>query len=185
MDKPIKINCTATEMAPIERLKRAQGGLKTLTSENYEKLKRHILKHGILQPITVWQENDIFWILDGHQRLNTIEAMLEEGYELTHVPISKVDAPTKAEAMRQLLGLASSYGEVTPDGLYEFIHRTEIDLPEINDFNFAEFKMADFKNEFFNEISLEDPDGADGGEAKAEPKKKPKQIQCPSCGNVF
>jgi hypothetical protein len=133
MDKKIKISCKGSREIPWQKLTPLQGNLKDLTKENFQKLKNEIIQEGFTDPINAWMdENGVWWILDGHQRLRVVKVMVEEeGWICPPLPVAEVFANTLAEAKKKLLGLASQYGEVTSEGLFEFAQAAKIDLEEL------------------------------------------------------
>jgi len=150
--KKIEIKCKGTKYIDINELLEFQGNLKELSKENFEKLKKSILKYGFRIPVFVWRN----YILDGHQRLFVVKRLLESGYTIDKIPVVEIQAKDKKEAKKILLLINSRYGKITDDGLYEFIETSNIkvdeiinkvDLPEI-DFNF-------FVNSFYNNDEIE------------------------------
>ena len=59
-----------------------QGKLKTLSPENYQKLKSEILKTGFNFAQHVWPNEGQLYIIDGHQRKTALEMMRAEGIEI-------------------------------------------------------------------------------------------------------
>lgn len=167
----IEIKCTGARTAPVTDLKPFQGNLKNLSAENYNKLKKEILELGFSEPISVWDKKGELIVLGGHQRLRTLQQMIIDGYECPEIPINIVEAKNKKEAKRKVLALTSQYGEITKDGLYEFISEAEISMKDVEDsFRFPEIDFDDFKADFFEEPS--DPEKDD-----AIPEKPPAVCQ--------
>lgn len=160
MEKIIRINCEGAHSLKLEDLTVIQGDLKSLDEKNYNRLKNHILKYGFSDPFRVWKGTDKHkgknCILDGTQRFRTISKMVtEEGYKLDGdgtFPVDWIKAKNYKEAKRILLGLASQFGKVDKQGLYEFLMDTDLTLEELDDFNFAELKLEKFKMEYFEEL---------------------------------
>lgn len=120
--KRIEINCTATHFVPFHKIQILQGNLKDLDASNYLKFKQNILKYGFTSPIHVWVDDDENLLsLDGTQRLRTLTAMENEGYVVPDIPITRIKANSVKDAKKILLSLASNYGTISPDGLFEFI----------------------------------------------------------------
>lgn len=167
--KRVQINCTSDHSVPFHTIKPLQGELKDLSAENYLKLKDNILKHGFTSPVHVFEENDELYVLDGHQRLRALTAMEQEGFIIPDVPITKIQAKDRKEAKKILLSLASQYGTLNTDGLFEFIQ----------DLNFTNLK------EVADEFSLPSIDFDKLGDEYLKDhtdKKEKKPKICPHCG---
>lgn len=161
MGKTVKVACQGTESISIDSLEPFQGNLKDLSSENYEKLKKEILELGFSEPISVWKFEGKSYVLGGHQRLRTLKAMRDEGYEIPQIPISLVEAADVKEAKKKILALTSQFGEITRDGLYEFALEAELSAREIEEsFRFPEINIGSWKNEFFEDNTV--PPGPTG-----------------------
>lgn len=158
--KPILATCKTGFLISIDRLKPLQGNLKDLSKENYTKLKNEILTEGFDAPFFVWiDSNEDHWLLDGHQRLRTLSEMRTEGFEIPELPMVPVLATDEKEARRKLLGLASQYGEVTSQGLYEFLSASDIAFDEMESrYRFPEIENEDFKDEFYADPVVEGED---------------------------
>ena len=116
----------------LDDLQGFQGDLKTLSEENYRKLREEIIRDGFSEPISVWHKGTKpYFILNGHQRLTTLRRMREDGFEVPPIPISFVDALDEKAAKRKVLALTSQYGEITQDGLTEFIKAAELDFGDV------------------------------------------------------
>lgn len=145
--KTIKIACKGADTKDIDELEEYQGNLKSLSTANYKKLRKEILELGFSEPISVWQNNGSSFILNGHQRLRVLKKMREDGYDVSAVPVNYVDAENEVEAKRKILSLTSQYGNMTEDGLYEFMHDAAIDIEEVAEsFNFPEIDLRHLGN---------------------------------------
>ena len=149
----IKIKCKGYAEVSHKELKPMQGDLKKLSDLNYNKLKKEILDTGFSEPISVWKKGKNHFILNGHQRLVTLNRLEKEGYEIPPIPISLVDAKNKEEAKRKVLSLASQYGTVDAEGLKEFIADMSIEINEV--FDHFEFPDID-KDEVLKSITSHD-----------------------------
>ena len=135
-DNIIKIRCNGFESLPIESLTELQGGLKELSTKNYERLKNSILKYGFSFPAFIWQNKNKKYIIDAHQRVRTIKKMIDEGYRIEQsngdikdeIPCDYIFAADKKEAKEKLLQLNSQYGKITYEGLYEFENELDAEL---------------------------------------------------------
>lgn len=140
----IAVNCNAP-LVPLKELTPFQGSLKTLTKENYNKLRESINRHGIAFPFVYWEHEGVKYILDAHQRKRVLEGLIADGHELEGgmVPAVAVAAPDEAKAKELVLLAASQYGEVTDEGLYEFLHTAELNFDSIKEV--LEFPAVDLR----------------------------------------
>lgn len=102
-----------------------QGDLKDLTEANYNKLKLSFEKHGFIFPISIWQDGNKNYLIDGHQR----QRVIVKEYGDAEVPVIKIPAKDINEAAEILLKVTSQYGTITQEGLDTFIAQYE--LPEV------------------------------------------------------
>jgi len=162
--KKIKITCKAAAMISIDKLEAFQGNLKSLNEKDYKKFRKAIEKHGFSFPVFVWKSDKNHFIIDGHQRLNTVRQMIREGWILKDnlIPIDWIEAKTKKEAKEKILLAMSQYGKYTEESLYEFIQvegldfgeeKEKIDLPQIDLEKFEEGckkkKSSQIDSEFY------------------------------------
>lgn len=156
-EKSVKITCSGASTAEYTSIKPLQGSLKKLSNANYEKLKKEIVELGFSEPISVWKAPDALYALNGHQRLTTLGKMEKEGFYIPQVPINWIEANDTKEAKKKILALTSQYGEMTQDGLFEFMKAADLTLKEIReDFRFPEVDFGKFEREFFEEQIEED-----------------------------
>lgn len=190
MEKVIKIACRGADVLPYTAMAPIQGAFKELTRESYEKLKLEILTQGFSEPITLWQDpnreptsTEAIAILNGTQRWRTVKEMVEnEGYQCPPLPVSWTEAPTLELAARKIVGLASQYGKVVPDGLYELMSRFNIQLEDIRDrCQFPEVNFKIFEAEFFKDLPeiapTAPPESYDQTDATDLPDSQVKMIQ--------
>lgn len=153
--KTIDIKCESLMKLPLADMRPFQGNLKTLTNANYEKLKKQILRLGYSEPISIWNNakdpGDGYYILNGHQRYHTLKAMEEDGYDIPPLPVTLVQASSLKEAKEKVLSLTSQYGEITDEGLYEFMAEADLKMPDLEDLRFPEIDMKHFEESFFTE----------------------------------
>lgn len=146
ISKVVRIECQGAGTVAIDNLLAFQGDLKTLSEENYRKLRDEIIRDGFSEPISVWRKvkrtlPDMelgeyetfveFYVLNGHQRLSTLERMREDGWDIPEIPVSFIDAPDEKAAKRKVLSLTSNYGTMTDDGLVGFIKESDLDFKDI------------------------------------------------------
>ena len=136
--KGIKINCSYSEIVPIEKLEEFQGELKVISPTNLRKLKQLIIRRGILFPAFVWKTGKHLYILDAHQRKKAITELKREGWEIEGMPVVYVNAKNRQEAKEALLAAESRFGKVTQKGFDLFAQDIELDglldllnLPEV------------------------------------------------------
>lgn len=137
-NKTIKIAVITKDTLSIDLLSPLQGDLKTLSKENYEKLKAEIIEDGFSFAIHVWEdvrENKIY-ILDGHQRYATLNKMKADGWSVPEIPIVFVDADNIEHAKKKLAAAASQYGQFNQLGAETFFK------------SFKKFDPADFTKRF-------------------------------------
>lgn len=153
MSKKIEIKVQGATALPYTELVPFQGELKSLHKEDYEKLKKQILELGFSDAIAVWKNDGQNFILNGHQRLRTVQTMVEkEGYDCPPLPIIQVEADDYLQAKKKVLALTSQYGKVEKQGLYEFIHDAGIEPEDlVANFRLPEIDMGKFMDEFIND----------------------------------
>lgn len=169
----IQIACEGSGFIHPRKLVSIQGDMKTLSKENFHRLKNAIVKFGFSEPVSVWESEGFYYILNGHQRVRTVLMMLSAGYECEGLPVSMVEAADIKEAKRKLLTMASQYGEFDHQGLYEFIEKSNLTESDLEDCHFPDLDLDIFIEGYYgDEIPDEPPD--------KQPKKDPKT--CPGCG---
>lgn len=178
--KTIEIKCTGAATLKLEEIQPFQGALKDLSKENYGKLRKQILELGFSEPMSVWKSPEgKYMAINCHQRIRVLtELRRAEGYFIPPLPVSFIEASTEHEAKKKILALTSQFGEITPQGLFEFASINNIDLPTLEDLRFPEINMDSFKAEFFDmPLDFEEPD------SKKDPEEKDFETKtCPSCG---
>lgn len=146
----IRVEVEGKDTLSLESLTEFQGNLKELSKENYEKLKNDILTLGFISPIHIWKNKNKYFCLDGHQRIRTLQQMQKEGITIPPLPVVYVQAKNEKEAKQKILSLTSSFGEITKEGLYEFISDSGIDFKDVkNQFHFHEIDFDKFEDEFY------------------------------------
>jgi hypothetical protein len=155
--KTIKIACSGAGSLTFDELNVLQGDLKSLSKDNYEKMRKEILKDGFSEPIGVWEnpKDAKIYILSGTQRYRVLKKLRdEEGYSIKIIPVNYIEANDLKQAKRKILALASNYGKMDKQGFYEFLNDTDITAEELaSDFNFNDLNMTEFLEEFF----IDDP----------------------------
>jgi len=165
----LKIACKAADVLSYKRMKPFQGGLKSLSRENYHKLRAHLeVGYSFATHIWVSPEGHNF-ILDGHQRLRVIKRMAKDGWTIPPLPVVYVEAGSYGEAKTKLLGGASQFGTVEDEPLNEFIVEADISVDDLiamshfHEIDFGRFKASNYEDE--------------------KKEKTPKAKTCPHCGS--
>ena len=155
--KKINVSCSGAALVDLDELNPTQGNLKDLTKENYTKLKKQILKNGFSFPFHIWKDGKVMRCIDGHQRIRTLKAMRDEGYYIPKLPVDYIDAKDEKHAKELILANISEYGNMTQQGLYEFIETAEIDFKDlVDDYRLPEIDTDSFIDEFYKELEDED-----------------------------
>lgn len=204
--KTVRFRASNAGELALQMLTPLQGPLKTLSDENYRKLRADILRDGVLERVSIWEDpkSAKVFILNGHQRVEALRRMRDEGYVVPQVPVSFVDAENLAEAKRLILPMASQYGTVNPQGLYDFAAELGVTGEEIRElYSFADFDQDRFLKEFFPHGEsaasvLEAPDATvpmSDPRPPPEPKRNSAEIsegdfqefahKCPRCSFEF
>ena len=197
MSQTVSIKCKGSRTLPVSSLKPFQGNLKTLTEANYVKLKGLIQSQGFSFPVFVWhdKDNNVNYLLDGHQRVRTLEKMISEGFQVGDIPVADVQAQTFKEAKKKLLAAASQFGNVDKQGLYEFMSENEFEFDFVNEnFSMPEIDFGAFQEEFYDVDDEKDREGEDDVPEvnQKDVKVKPGDIwllgaywECEKCGDQF
>ena len=128
--KTIAVKCKGAESPPIDVILEFQGKLKKLTKDNLEKLKRRIADDGFIAPIFVWENGGDYFVLDGHQRLQALLSLREDGYDMPMIPVAYIEAADEAEARQRLLSITSQYGEFDGRELKEWMDQIDVEVAE-------------------------------------------------------
>lgn len=162
----------------MSELEPLQGNLKSLSEGDYGKLKKSLLKYGIAFPLFVWQRDGKTFTVDGHQRDRVLRKMREEGYEVPKVPVDWIDAKNREEAAEKVLLLASQYGKMTNDSLYEFLEAESLDFASLKEVvELPQIDLAAFERGYMPE--------APGEFSEVDPDSMVIESICPRCGYEF
>lgn len=191
MSKSIKISCEGTATVDYLNLVDFQGDLKELNEKGFEALKAEILRHGFAFPVIVWKNKGKHFIVDGHQRVRTVRTLVERfGYACPELPIVEVKAKTLKEAKELLLAATSQYGEMTRQGLYEFMEEAGIKMAEVKThYKFADIDLHTFQAEFYVDLDKKKEEKLEttGGDkvTKEVTFTDPIVHKCPKCSAKF
>lgn len=154
--KKVLIKCKGAGTLNIDEMKPLQGALKVLTPENYAKFRAEVERDGFIEPVSIWEDpvSGKTFILNGHQRIDGLKRMREEGWLIPQIPVNYEEADNLKDAQRKILAMASQYGIVNPQGLYDFAVEAGIGRQDIQTyFNFSDFDPDRFLREYFPEGS--------------------------------
>lgn len=170
MEKVVEIKCSTGTALDIENIHPFQGDLKKLSKVNEDRLKKKILELGFSEPMSVWEHEGKNYILNGHQRLSVLRAMRKSGYTVPEIPVAMVEAKDIKEAKKKVLSLTSQFGEITEEGLFNFMNDSEIDFKDLDGFRLPEINLEKFADEF----GLTEPkDGNGSGVGESEDNSPP------------
>lgn len=177
-EKTIRIACEGSIFVRLEELNELQS-YKNLTDEAYQKAKTSILELGFSFPIFVWENEGKMWIIDAHQRKRVLTRLRDvEGYIIPPLPAVRIHAKDKTEAKKKILAQESQYGDITQEGLYEFMNEEgfELDATELETFvDIDEFDWEQEAQDFSDKNKEIDP----------EEIAKDLNMKCPKCGFEF
>ena len=126
----IKVSCECKDFLALGELTEFQGGLKSRTEFDVDKIVRSIRKYGIAFPLFVWRHDGVNHCLDGHGRLLALKKMREDGDTIPPLPVVYVDLKDERSARDLLLRLNSQYGRMTADSVREFAEGFDVDFTE-------------------------------------------------------
>lgn len=153
----VKVKIESKDYVRLEDLVIMQGNLKSLSQENYQKLKLQILDEGFISPFHVWNDNGEFKLLDGTQRKITLDRMKEEGIDMPEkFPCIMIKARNKKHAAQLILAISSQYGNITKEGLDTF--KNDFEIYDMTPFSFDAFNTDIIK---LDEIELEEKESID------------------------
>jgi hypothetical protein len=151
----VQIKCTGADEVEIDQLQNFQGNLKKLSDESYERLKKSIMDLGFSFPVAAWKDRTKIFILDAHQRVDTLKRMRAEGFIVPKLPVVWVEAADKTEAAKKLLAATSQYGEIQVDALHSFMEEFKLGIHDVEtSFKFPEVDFDSFKLTFYPEIAI-------------------------------
>lgn len=170
----IEVKCEGADLKSIHQLYDFQGDLKSLSAENYNKLKLQILEFGFCEPVTCWlnPEDGRTYLGNGHQRIRVLGQMATEGFHVPPIPISWCHAKDVQEFAKIVLSLTSNYGQLEAQGTYEYLEKHQIPVEYLETrLRLPELNVPQFKQEFYSD-SPEDRFMKDG-------------VRCEKCGHLI
>lgn len=153
--RTLKIAVRGSQTLPLEKLEPFQGSLKHLEKTEYENLRKTLIDFGFSFVVHVWQDKKSYYIIDGHQRIFTLNQMKKiEGWKIPEIPVALVEAKSFAEAKRKVLAAASQYGKVSKDSLSLYLKENDIQFDEVvANFHFPEVDFSEMADEFSKTLS--------------------------------
>ncbi len=162
----LKINIKPPfETRELDKLFEFQDDLKDLLKENYLRFKKSVTEHGFIEKISIWNYpiDGKDYILNGHQRKRMLTELRKEGWIIPPLPISEVIAVSYEDAKRKLLSLASQYGTMTEQGLYEYSEKNSISVEDLmSTYNFADINYTKYYEANYGEATEEEEEKKDG-----------------------
>jgi len=151
----IRIECRGAAALPLDAIKEFQGSFKRRSRKDIDMILTSIEKYGFSFPFFIWQSGEKNYCLDGHGRIQALRELRKQGVELPEFPVVFVDAKDDKEAKQKLLRLNSQYGQITKNGVMEFLGGMELDSSEIQlpsgTLNFADSQGRDLGEMPFSE----------------------------------
>ena len=145
--KTIKITCQGAALIDLDKITFFQENLKSLSDNNFQKLKNSIIRYGISFPFYVWKRNGKFNCIDGHQRQRVLLEMRKENYKIPPLPVDWIEAKDEKEAKEKILLATSQYGEMNNYTLAGFLEETDQSFPDLIDLiNLPAIDMKFFKD---------------------------------------
>jgi hypothetical protein len=102
--------------------------LKKLNKILLEKLKKSYLNNGKINPFTVWENNGIKYIIDGHSTKEVFELLESEGIEVEErFTCNYIELKNKSEAKKAVMIFNSKYKDMDGDFALDWL-KEDIDL---------------------------------------------------------
>jgi len=140
---------------------------KTSSEEQYQKVASSLINNQFVAPFYAWRdENKQLWCVDGKRRDTVLRQIDSDGganirdpetdqekfYAITipeELPALLIDAESKEAAAKLVLLFSSTYGEVSQEGLSEFIQQYDLNFPSLKfEINLPEFSIPRFEQKF-------------------------------------
>ncbi len=169
MDMEVKIACKGATTVSLDEMLDLQGDLKTLSEDDYVKLRNSITEFGFSFPEFYWEDTEgKKWTIDAHQRNRTLRKMRDEGWTIPPLPADPIFAKDKTEAKKKLLLQISRYGKLSDTGLADFVNEA--------DSSFAIDEISDFLE--FPELNFSPHEYAP---MEKNPNDEQEKMICPNC----
>jgi len=155
---------------PIQKVEPWGKNPRGIKHEDFERLKRQILKLGVYKPLLCFQENGKYITLGGNMR---IRALKELGVK--EVEISIVKPKTEAEKIEYALS------DNDRAGYYEDVRLAELIYPHLSELNLDDFKVDLGNHANLKKIVEEFGPDFDIDEREIDENLET-QSECPRCG---
>jgi hypothetical protein len=199
MKNQVRIAVRGADLVARERLVIVQDELKVLHDEKFIQLRDEIIEQGFSYCVHVWDDGVSLNVLDGTQRLRTLERLVTEGrrvilpdgsvfheeWECPQIPISYVDATDIKHAIQKLLAGASSYGEPSDEGLHDLMVKYNITLPDIKNVSLYNIQLPDFSSTFFPGINPTTGDAEVVNDSDADEVPEPPKVAKTKRGELW
>lgn len=130
-------------------------------NEGDSKLQQSIIKYQFIDPFKVWQDGNTIYCLDGKHRYLDLTKVEKKGVAVPEMlPATFMDCKDLEEAAELVLVYSSQYAKITQQGLFDFVNKFDIKLPELGDaINLPEFSMQRYEQKFdvYDTDSAEEP----------------------------
>lgn len=158
---------------PIDQLQLNPYNPRSILKDNYDRLKRHLIKYGQYKPLIVNQDGVV---VGGNMRLRVMQDL---GWE--KVWISVVEAHTKAKMLEYTLSDNESFGNWEEEALAEMLLDTQGDLI-LEDFRIdrGSSELKDLLDKFAPSDEEEEKEEDD-----YERNEESDAIICPKCGHQW
>lgn len=155
--------------------------LKEMSKESFKLLKNSITLNDFNAAFDIWKENDEnYWILDGHHRKFALESLEKDGYKIPEkFQCTIIDCKDKKDAANTIITKSSSHARMTETGFTEFVANFELDTQLLMEtIDIPNFDIEKILNEMevnFDPVSIDDQGKLD--------EKNP--VTCPKCNHEF
>ena len=137
-----------------------QGDLKKTKKSSFQKLKESLRVNSFVMAFHVWEDkkNDKIWILDGHHRQRAMVELEKEGAKIPEeLPAEFIDIKNIKEARKMVLVYSAIYATATPETLYEYIVKNELDFNALkNEVDMPDINMKTFEAGWMKDEIIED-----------------------------
>ena len=144
---------------------------KELTDKAFRVLENSLFRNKFIMPFFVWENGGKGYILDGFHRKKVMLQMEKDGYldenNKRHVvsfpdmlPAIFIDCENEQDAAKVVLALSSKYAYETGEGMYEFMHKFNLNFDDIRlTTDFPKIDFEEFEMEFLKDIAPEEIEG--------------------------
>ncbi len=141
----IKFAINTGTTVSLSKIKPFQHEMKTMSQENYIRLRREIEETGFSFAPHVWFDGKDYNCLDGHQRVECLKRIIKDQMiDDIEVPVVLVEAKDYFEAKRKCLAAASQYGTFNAENLVKML--SEVKMTPIEASNHFHFPEINFDN---------------------------------------